>query len=489
VSEGGLWVIGAGPAGAIGEARPIADDDPDSPSWQADSRHLVYLTPDGLRRVAPDEGQPEDITIGLGWQPQIPGRLIVHAGALFNGRTTDLVRNVDITIDKGRVQAIEPHRDELHAGTVIDASNETVMPGLIDMHAHLESEYGEGLGRALLAYGITSVRDPIASAYAGLELRDSYDAGRRIGPRVFLAGDPLTGVRVVEAGATPVLSEAQLQRELDRGTRLSYDFFSTYVRLPDPYLRRATEYAHAKGIAVASRTLFPAAAYGVDHLDGLREASRGEPSTRASARGASYRDVIDVIARSGVTLTPMIAADGCPLQSTTSVSCVGPMRGGIAKAVRDASWIADQRLGLLPAAPVSAFREQVEFLRTRPSEREKVEAIVLRLRQTVAAIVAAGGRVTAGSGSPGIPYGAGLHLELEHFVDAGLTPFRALQAAGVQAAQALGVDDELGSIEPGKLADLVIVGGDPLRDIQSARDVRGVLRGGRYYDAATLLRR
>jgi len=213
-------------------------------------------------------------------------------------------------------------------------------------------------------------------------------------------------------------------------------------------------------------------------IESLRDVSRGRLSTRVSARGISYRDVIDVIARSGVTLTPMIAADG-----------LGPMRGAVAKATRDPSWMSDPRLGLLPAAQVRAFREQAEVLRTRPPEMTRVEDLVARLRLTVAAIVAAGGRVTAGSGSPDIPYGAGLHLELEHFVDAGLTPFQALQAATVQAAQALGVDDELGSIEPGKLADLVIVGGDPLRDIRSARDVRGVLRGGRYYDAATLLRR
>ena len=197
-----------------------------------------------------------------------------------------------------------------------------------------------------------------------------------------------------------------------------------------------------------------------------------------SARGASYRDVIDVIARSGVTLTPMIAADG-----------FGPTRGAIAKATRDPSWIGDPRLALLPSAHVNAFHQQVEFLRTRPPELARVEAIGARLGQTVAAVMAAGGRVVAGSGSPALPYGAGLHLELEHFVDAGLTPFQALQTATVHAAEALGIGDEVGSIERGKLADLVIVAGDPLRDIRSARDVRGVLRGGRYYDVATLLKR
>ena len=117
-----------------------------------------------------------------------------------------------------------------------------------------------------------------------------------------------------------------------------------------------------------------------------------------------------------------------------------------------------------------------------------MDLTVAALGRTVSRIVAAGGRIVAGSDAPDVPYGVGLHVELEHLVDAGLTPFQALQAATSNAAEALGVDDAVGTIEAGKLADLVFVGGDPLRDIQNARDVQRVIRGGRYYDLATLLR-
>ena len=85
--------------------------------------------------------------------------------------------------------------------------------------------------------------------------------------------------------------------------------------------------------------------------------------------------------------------------------------------------------------------------------------------------------------------GLQLHSELLHFVEAGLRPFQALQTATLGAAEALGMGEELGSIEAGKLADLVFVGGDPLRDIRAARDVRRVMRGGRMYDIEQLLRR
>jgi imidazolonepropionase-like amidohydrolase len=96
-------------------------------------------------------------------------------------------------------------------------------------------------------------------------------------------------------------------------------------------------------------------------------------------------------------------------------------------------------------------------------------------------IVAAGGTIVAGTDAPIVPYGLSLHVELEEYVRAGMTPFQALQAATVNAARALGLSDELGTIEPGKRADLAFIGGDPLQDIRNTRDVRRVMKSGRVY--------
>jgi hypothetical protein len=457
----------------------LTDDLPDSPSWQGNSRHIVYLTADGLRRVSADGGTAEPIVLSFAWQPVLPGRMVVHAGALFDGRNQELRRNLDIVIDRGRIQTIDPHADDLHTGAVIDASSETIMPGLIDMHAHLESGYGEALGRIWLAYGVTSVRDPEANAFAGIEQRESYDAGRRIGPRVFLAGDPFGGIRVSEAGGVSIASESQLVQELERGSRLNYDLFSTYIRLPERYLRPTIAYAHANGRPVATRELYPAVASGADSVEGLRDTSRRGVPSRVSSRNVSYRDVIDLIAKSGTTLTPMIGREsGFPA-----------LTGFTLKTARDPAWLSDPRFGLFPASDVDGYRRQADFARSRPDEMQRAEVALRPYRTTIAAISAGRGRIVAGSGAPDVPYGLSLHAELEEFVEAGLTPFQALRTAAANAAEALGAGDQLGTIEPGKLADLVIVGGDPLQDIRKARDVRGVMRGGRYYDLATLLRR
>src|SRR4029450_4484371 len=90
-----------------------------------------------------------------------------------------------------------------------------------------------------------------------------------------------------------------------------------------------------------------------------------------------------------------------------------------------------------------------------------------------------GGRVIAGTDAPIDPYGLGLHVELESYVHAGLTPFQALQTATGNAAQALGPDGLVGRIEPGRIADLALVGGNPLEDIRKTRDVKRVIKIGR----------
>jgi imidazolonepropionase-like amidohydrolase len=100
----------------------------------------------------------------------------------------------------------------------------------------------------------------------------------------------------------------------------------------------------------------------------------------------------------------------------------------------------------------------------------------------------AGALVTAGTDVPFVPPGPGLHVELALYVEAGLSPAEALRTATLDAARALGYASELGSIEAGKLADLVVLDGDPLEDIGALRRIRAVVSGGRYLPLDTLLR-
>ena len=348
VSEGALWTVGVDTNGApVSAPLAIATDQPDSPSWQNDSRHLVYQTPEGLRRVLADGSVPERIEGSQRWMPDPPPpRVVVHAGHVIDNVFDGVRGESDIVIERGRIREVSGHRPELHTGQVIDAGEEIVMPGLIETHAHLDPDYGEKFGRVWLAYGITTVRIPAISPYAGLELREAIESGRRRGPRVFIAGDPFDGARVYYPGGISITSDSQLERELDRAESLGVDFFKTYVRLPDRFQRRIVEYAHAHGKPVTSHELLPAAAFGVDGVEHLRGTSRRGYSPKASATNRAYRDVIDVIARSGMTLTPTIGIQG----------------GFEARVTGDTTLLFDPRLGLMPLDVVA----RLTTLATRP---------------------------------------------------------------------------------------------------------------------------
>jgi Tol biopolymer transport system component/imidazolonepropionase-like amidohydrolase len=468
VSEGVLWTVPVDErGGATGPPRAIATDQAQSPTWERDSQHIVYQTPKGLRRVTSEGGIPDPIPLRLVWKAaRPPDRVVVHAGHVFDGTMDTLRGESDIVIERGIIREISGHHDDLHVGAVVNAPDDIVMPGLIEMHAHLDADYGASFGKVWLAYGITSVRIPAVHPYAGLELREAFDAGRRAGPRVFIAGDPFDGARMYYPGGVSITSDEQLERELDRANALGVDFFKTYVRLPDRLQKRIVDYAHEAGKPVTSHELYPAVAFGIDGVEHLRGTSRRGYSPKLSATSRAYKDVIDLIAKSGITVTPTIGIQG----------------GFAARETGDRTLLFDPRLALFPRSVVAMLADLAAKLPSADLDRA-----IQPYEATLASIFAAGGRIIAGTDSPIVPYGLGLHAELESYVHAGLTPFQALQTATVNAAQALGLETELGTIEPGKRADLTFLGSDPLQDIRNARDVRRVMRGGRVFTVNELV--
>jgi hypothetical protein len=470
VSEGALWTVAVDErGGATGPPRPIATDQPDSPSWERDSQHIVYQTPNGLRRVLSDGGVPEPIPLALQWKSAAPPeRVVVHAGHLFDGISDGVSGETDIVVEGGFIREVAAHRNDLHAGAVVDASEETVMPGLIEMHAHLDESYGASFGKVWLAYGITSLRIPAVNPYAGLEQREAFDAGRRLGPRVFIAGDPFDGVRIYYPGGVSIASDEQLDRRARSRQNSRARFLQDLreaSRSPAKARRRLRPCARTTGHVARALSRCRVRIDGVEHLRGT---SRRGYSTKLSATNRAYRDVIDTIARSGITLTPTIGIQGAFAARETG----------------DRTLLFDRRLGLYPRSTVAMLADLAA-----KEPLPELDRAIQPYEATLKAVAAAGGKIVAGTDSPIIPFGLGLHVEIESYVHAGLTPFQALQTATINAAQALGLGDELGTIEIGKRADFAFIGGDPLQDIKNARDVRRVMRGGRVYTLNDLVPR
>ena len=474
VMDGLMHVMPITPTGEVaGPPRPISTEIADSPSWAADSRRLLYQTVSGLKLVDVVANRTTDVPINLTWTPSLPqGRTVVHAGRLFDGRTATLRSNVDIVLRDHRIEQVIEHRADLHTGRVVDASNEVVMPGLIEMHAHLAKEYGEALGRIWLSYGITSVRNPASNGYDAAEDKEAIGAGVRIGPRVFATGGPFDGSRIFYAGGVPLGRDGQLAQELSKTTALGYDLIKTYVRLDDRLQKQVIDFAHANGLPVTSHEIYPAVASGADGVEHIRGTSRRGYSPKVTALNRSYQDVIDLLTSSKMTITPTIG-----------------IQGAFAVALaRDPSRLDDPRFRTL--FPDGVVRSMDQLVKNSASLDLNAAAAPFRpLGETVRRVVSGGGIVIAGTDSPIFPYALAFHTELEIFAQSGLTPFEVLQTATTRAADALGEAANLGSIEAGKLADLVIVADDPLTDIKNARKVRTVIKNGEVYTLEALLKR
>ncbi len=478
VMDGVMHVMATTPMGEVtGAPRKISDDVADSPSWTADSKRLLYQTATGLKLVDMTDGRITDVPVNLTWTPTIPiGRIVVHAGRMFDGKSPALRHNVDIVIRDNRIEQVVDHRADLHSGRVIDAGADVLMPGLIEMHAHLAKDYGEVLGRIWLAYGITSVRNPAANAYQALEDKESIAAGVRRGPRVFATGGPFDGSRIFYSGGVPLSSSAQLPRELQKTVQLGYDLIKTYVRLDDRLQKQVIEFAHANGMPVTSHEIYPAVASGADGVEHIRGTSRRGYSPKVTALYRSYQDVVDLLTSSKMTLTPTIGITG---------------RAFGLQLARDPSRLDDVRFRtLFPASVIREMEGMVEQSRSMsPQARAAAAQAIAPMGDLVRRVVKGGGIVIAGTDSPIFPYALAYHTELEIFAQSGLTPFEVLQTATTRAAEALGEGANLGSIEAGKLADLVIVTDDPLIDVKNARKVRTVIKNGEVHTLDALLKR
>ena len=351
VNQGLLRVVDVGADGnPTGEPRAVTSDIAHAPSWTSDSTKILYLSADHLQMLTLADGRTDPVPLDLEFTPPMPeGRVVVHAGRVWAGRDETLQTDRDVVIEGHRIRSVAAHQASLHTGRVIDASGLTVMPGMVDMHSHVYAEYGEALGRLLLAYGITTARDPGSTPYRSLEFREAWESGVRPGPRFFTSGAPIDGSRVYFPQFHAVRTPAQLEMEMDRNRRLGHDHFKIYIRLGNQLQKRLVEFAHQAGMPVASHDIYPAAVFGLDGVEHVGGSNR-RGFAKVSAIGNTYGDVIDLIARSGMTFTPTLSDD-----NSNGFDLI-PMD--------DASMMADERVRLLMTSwAQETARTRIERLR------------------------------------------------------------------------------------------------------------------------------
>ncbi len=435
---------------------------------------------------------------------QLPAgdRLVLQHATVIDGTGAGPGDDVTIVIQGGRIESIESGNGgrSLVADRVIDLRGRWVVPGFIDMHAHLSSQFPEArieILRTLLAFGITTIRTPAASSEAGVEMRDRVASGEVVGPRIFAAG-PLMNVnpfeRRVRSGlAVHVDTDADVREEVKRQAASGVDYIKVYRSLSSELVTAAIEEAHTHGIKVIGHlgetSWIEAAGAGIDGLvhsfpgmlplrgEGSAELSRAEYERRWRSTLALQPGEMDALVSTlldgRVEVNPTLV-----MTETTRFS-------------DDSRVLERLEPSFAPKEMAAAWRaESHPYTRRLTAEDFKeLQAGFPTILEIVRLFHQRGVLLTAGTdvGNPWITPGVSFHRELELLVRAGIDPLDVLSIATRNAAEALGVLDEVGTIEPGKIADLVVLRADPLASISDTRLIDLVIQRGEVLQPDTLI--
>jgi imidazolonepropionase-like amidohydrolase len=423
-------------------------------------------------------------------------------GASVVPMTRDTVlRDMTIVVRDGRIQALGPTRTtQVPAGARrIDGRGRFVLPGLADMHTHLfaDGPVPDSAGAAelevILANGVTVIRLMIGTP-EHLALRKEIEAGRVMGPRLWIASPQLTGGET--ENAMVVRSPEEARAAVSRAAEAGYDFIKLTLDLsPEVYDaivreaagRRIPVVGHVDPRVGVARAL--AAGQHIEHLDNYMESvladsapSRVSVSDMGLFRAKNWETLDHVDDRKIAQIAGATARSGTFTSATLSIFKLAFGIGETDEAIQSRpDW------QHMPAAWRRGYMNaRQRFWSNPPTAARRARYVEVR-NKLVKAIADSGGRIMAGSDSPEWlhVYGFALHRELEALVGAGLTPFQALQAATVHPAAFLG-DKEWGTLEPGKRADLVLLGANPLQDIRNTTRIEAVMRNGRWLDRAAL---
>ncbi len=380
----------------------------------------------------------------------------------------------------------------------VDSTGKFLIPGLIDMHTHGVAQMNLPI-ELYIANGVTTIRDTGGDVTLLRLTREQIGSGKRFGPRLFFAGQIIDGNPPVWPDGSlladsPERAESAVNFLVDQGV----DFIKTYNNVTEPVLKVIISTAHRRGIPVIghvprSITMTRAVELGMDGLEHVRITGREmllpEEANKIDFLPYARREILlwqrfDLESQQMIRLVSLLAEKKVFLDPTLVVeedTFVIPRENKIKHT--NNRFLPTELLEEWLAAPVpEVFKFPPELQAAALSGYDKRKRFVGICNRAGVRIIAGSDGIGLGNLLPGF----GLHRELELLVESGLSPMQALQAATINAAQALRKDKELGTIETGKLADLVILEADPLNDISNIRRISAVVVNGRLLDGKAL---
>lgn len=408
-----------------------------------------------------------------------------------------------VLIEDGKIRSVGPaaSADVPSSARVIELRDHSVLPGLVGMHDHLFYPMARGnfanmsvsFPRLYLACGVTTIRTTGSiEPYTDLEIRKLIEAGKAVGPRMHVTGPYLEGPGAFTPQLHQLTGVDDAIKTVNFWLDAGVDDFKAYNYLSPAELGAAIDAAHKRGAKVTGHLCSigfrEAAALGIDDLEhGLVVDTEFFPWKKpgecpSDPRGTQFLADLDLESEPVLAMIADLVQRKVAITSTLPVfEMFVPGRSSATQRVLDsmshdaqAEFQAtkkriDEAKRDGPAPWAGAFKKEMEFER---------------------AFVKAGGTLLAGedpTGIGGVLAGFGDQRELELLVEAGFTPLEAIQIATSNGARYLGELDRIGTIAPGKLADLVVVKGDPSVKIEDIENAATVFKGGVGFDSAKLI--
>lgn len=430
------------------------------PRW-ADSVTVEFGSADRYYRYRVDTEQADTVEIRL----EVPRRIPTGSIAFTNARIVTLgpdsvIARGTLVVQGSRIACVGTC-DVASADSVVDVAGRTLIPGLIDMHAH---HYREHRGHRplrdyesalYLAYGVTANLDNSMWSQNVFPTAELIDAGRAIGPRAFSSGDPLYAGDA--ARQNELTSREVTEQNIDRLQSWGAVSIKQYQQPRRNQRQWVSDVARERGLMVTAEN--------GDHFYNLTMVMDGQTAfEHPFSQIPLYGDLAKFLGRAGFFYSPTLVVSG-----------PGPWNVEYWFAESDI-WKDEKQRSWMP------WRMNAGHLRRRMLRPDTDYSFPL-LAQGMADIIAEGGY--GAIGGHGEHHGLAPHWEVWMAATA-LGPYGALEVASLHGARFLGAHEDLGSLEVGKLADLLVLNRDPLQDIRATADIRWVMKGGILYDADTL---
>jgi imidazolonepropionase-like amidohydrolase len=428
--------------------------------------------------------------------------ILIKGVHIITMKDDKVLRNQNVLIQDGKIAYIG--KKSAKAGKVVNAQGQYLLPGLMDMHVHLFSddimprEAGLEELKVILSNGVTSVR--LMNGYEHhLQWRGKIKTNQLLGPNLYVTSPEIVGRKYTEDLHGHLLTEpAQADSVVRAIKKEGYEFVKITVDVSLPVYNQITATAKEVGIPVIGHVgpkikLINAIKAGqqIEHLDQFLDALLKDGSSFTESisdfnlwKKDFWPSIFEVDTSKISGIVQLVKEHNVYNTPTSNF-----LQNAFGYGMDSLEILSRPDYTFTPASrrPEYWRRRSIYFTRVNPTEDMKARYLAIR-KKIVKELHTQGCKLMAGSDTPDwfYTYGFSLHRELEEFVKAGLTPYQALETATINPARYLNVSDQYGTVEVGKVADLVLLSANPLESVGNSRKINAVVKHGRYLDTNEL---